>query len=505
MTLQRKFTLLLLVMALAVIANLGAALWALRFAQGEFVRPLVSIKLILPKLGQVKEGITVQAAMLGGSADMTGFPFPSPPQAQPETETLQTYDSTANQVMVHLNALEDLDNYTSMVGISTARNLRARIADASAAGREWLATKSTAPPTPAIVKFKQVHDLLERMEKTVTATGTSAVEDYVPTIRGLLLLDLLASLGIVMLVCILGIILFRRWVIHPVHELRAAADRLARGDFSHRVPVSGQDELGLLSEEVNHMAGMISTMQEERVDRERLAAAGEVVRRLAHNLRNPLAGIRSLAELTRNDLAPDSPSRESQDRILQTVDRFERWLAGILSATTPLQVIPQQVQVASWLRDLVEPLRPSATAKGVTIKLDTSRAPAAAAFDPRHLEQALVGIINNAVQASGAGEEILIHAAATEDGKAWELGVTDQGPGVPPELVEKIFRPYFTTKRHGTGIGLAVARQVVEQHAGRIRLESPVGGLETASGGKGARFLLSLPLAGPPSVANTGQ
>ncbi len=505
MTLQRKFTLLLLVMALAVIANLGAALWALRFAQGEFVRPLVSIKLILPKLGEVKEGITSQAATLGGSADMTGFPFPESQPKQPENEGLDRYNSTASLVVIHLDDLEKVDNYTSMVGISTARNLRARVADATAAGREWLTTRSSEPPAPAIVKFKQVHDLLERMEKTVTATGTSAVEDYVPTIRGLLLLDLLASLGIVVLVCILGIILFRRWVIHPVHELRSAADRLARGDFSHRVPVTGQDELGLLSDEVNHMAGMIATMQEERVDRERLAAAGEVVRRLAHNLRNPLAGIRSLAELTRDDLAPDSPSRESQERILQTVDRFERWLAGILSATTPLQVIPQPVQIASWLRDLVEPLRPSATAKGVKINVDTARAPETAMFDPRHMEQALVGIINNAVQASEPGQEIKVHATAAQDGKTWELGVTDQGPGVPPELAEKIFRPYFTTKRHGTGIGLAVAKQVVEQHAGRIRLETPAAGQESTSGGKGARFLLSLPLAGPTLVANTGQ
>lgn len=505
MSLQRKFTLLLLIMALAVIANLGAALWALRFAQGEFVRPLASIKLILPELGDVKDAITAQASLLGGSPDAVGFPFPAAPEAAPGQASLGQFNSLAGRVAGFLDHLESLDNYTSMVGISTARNLRTRVAEATAAGRTWLEGPTNVPSVPAVNQFKQVHDLIERMEKTVTASGTSAVQDYAPRIQLLLLLDLLASLVIVVLICILGVILFRRWVIRPVQELRKAADLLAQGVFTHRVRVAARDELGLLTEEVNHMAGMISHMQEERVDRERLAAAGEVVRRLAHNLRNPLAGIRSLAELTRGDLGPDSPMRENQDRILQTVDRFERWLAGVLSATTPLQLIPQQVQVTSWLSGLVETLRPSATATGVTIRIDTSRAPALATFDPRHLEQALVGIINNAIQASPSGQAITVSAATCEDGKSWELGVTDRGPGVPPALVDKIFRPYFTTKREGTGIGLAVAKQVVDQHAGRIRVESPASVLEPASGGPGARFLLSLPLAGPPQLANTGQ
>ncbi len=505
MSLQRKFTLLLLIMALAVITNLGAALWALRFAQGEFVRPLASIKLILPELGEVKEAITSQATLLGGSPDAVGFPFPAAPEAQPGAASLGRFNSIADTVSKHLHHLEGLDNYTSMVGISTARNLRTRVAEATTAGRVWLASPPQDPSGSAVNQFKQVHDLIERMEKTVTASGTSAAQDYAPKMGLLLLLDLLASLVIVVLVCILGVILFRRWVIRPVHELREAADLLSKGDFSHRVRVTAQDELGLLSDEVNHMAGMISRMQEERVDRERLAAAGEVVRRLAHNLRNPLAGIRSLAELTRGELAADSPTRENQDRILQTVDRFEGWLASMLSATSPLQVIPQQVQVASWLTGVVQTLRPSATASGVTIRVDTSLAPVVATFDPRHMEQALVGIINNAIQASPSGQAITVHAATCEDGKSWELGVTDRGPGVPPTLVDKIFRPYFTTKREGTGIGLAVAKQVVDQHAGRIRVESPVSGLEPVTGGPGARFLLWLPLAGPPQLANTGQ
>jgi signal transduction histidine kinase len=499
MSLQRKFAVLIMVMALAVFVNLGLSLWTLRFAQGELVRPLLDIQMVLPGLSTVKQEITLQAALLGGDARASGFSIAqSAGEAQPER-----FGLAAERALRALTELEALDQYTSLVGISTSRNLHARIRRASALGRSWFDARVETDRTDAIEQFKAIHDLIERMESSVTrmaGTGTH----YASDIRVPLLLDLMASLAIVVLTAVLGVILLRRWVTRPVGFLREATDRLAKGDFSHRVPVVGQDELGHLSAEVNHMAGMISSMQEERVDRERLAAAGEVLRRLAHNLRNPLAGIRSLAELTRGDLPPLAPARENQDRILQTVDRFERWLADVLSATTPLKIVPQTISVKSWLTGLVEPLRPAAAAKGIDIRLNTEAAPETAVFDPRHLEQAVVAVVTNAIQASPRGAPVQIDAAAS-DGPSWEIRVSDRGPGVPPDLSEKIFKPYFTTKRDGTGIGLALAKQVTEQHAGRIRVAPASEASEGVPHGTGARFVFSLPLAGPPELANTGQ
>src|SRR5262249_25264293 len=153
---------------------------------------------------------------------------------------------------------------------------------------------------------------------------------------------LLASLWVA-LVGALGFSLLHRWVLQPVARLRTAAARIGDGDFAHRVLVRpggpGRDELAQLSTEVNHMAGLVRAMQDERVERDRLAAAGEMVRRLTHNLRNPLAGIRGLAEITRGDLPPAADElRENQERIIATIDRFEHWLSELLSATSPLTV-----------------------------------------------------------------------------------------------------------------------------------------------------------------------
>jgi signal transduction histidine kinase len=502
MSLQRKFIALLMVLAFAVILNIVAALWTLKFVQRELVRPLADMQLILPNLGRIKQGITAQASLLGGGAE--GFPLPQSPSPPDPATVRDAFERAALTITNTIHNLEHSDQYQSLVGISTTRNLHTRINQSQALARQWLASHADADRSDAINQFVEAYDLIEKMEAKVTESAASAsVDTYAPLIERSLLVVMFASLIIVALSSVLGVILVRRWVTRPVGLLREAADRLARGEFTYRVPVTTQDELGKLSAEVNHMAGMISTMQEERVERERLAAAGEVVRRLAHNLRNPLAGIRSLAELSRAELRESDPARDNQSRIVQTVDRFERWLADVLSATTPLKLTPESIPVAPWVNAVVEPLRPSASTRNVRLDVDITDAPGLAIFDPRHLEQAFVGIITNAIQASPRGAAVLV--AARANGDTWEFSVTDRGQGVAAELLDKIFRPYFTTKRDGTGIGLAVAKQVAEQHAGRIWVEPGFGEPGTADSGPGARFVVKLPLAGPPDVANTGQ
>jgi signal transduction histidine kinase len=437
-------------------------------------------------------------------------PTPGAVELRNQNELRAQFDAAGAQVLAAMDGLNKVEMFRLRTGQSTTVNLRQRVASAQAAGRAWVA----APRNPETIKaasseYFALHELVERME-TANLTGMTFEVSMWRTIRPVLVLILVASLLDAMLAGALGVVLVRRWVVHPVRVLRAAADRLSRGDFAHRVPVTGRDELGLLSAEINHMAGMISSMQEERVDRERLAAVGEMVRRLAHNLRNPLAGIRSLAELARAEVPVDSAVRETQDRIVETVDRFERWLKELLSATTPLSVVPQETAVASWLEQCLKPLRPLARAKGIELILVSERAPPSARIDARHMEQALVSVVTNAIQASPVGKPVRVTATAADSSDYWEIRIEDQGSGVHSSLTERIFRPYFTTKRDGSGIGLAVAKQVVEQHGGQIWVENASLSLETGVGAStGAAFIMRLPLAKPGeeygAVARFGQ
>jgi signal transduction histidine kinase len=499
MTLQRKFAALLTVLATVVLINVGAALYTLNFLESRGAQ-WREIQEVQTTLNRIKRQATRQVSLWVPEFPMYGTPRPV--EATPDV--LAAFRAAGTEIEASLVLLEQIDEFRIRIGMTSA-NLRRRVEETQRLGSALLA-EPNRDLGELSREFFDLHELIEKIEFVVISHAYEEAK-FGGHIRPYLLVVLAGSLVGTVLAGVLGVVLVRRWVVRPVGYLRSATERLSRGDFTHRVPVEGTDELGKLSAEVNHMASMISTMQEERVDRERLAAVGEMVRRLAHNLRNPLAGIRSLAELTRADLPADSPAHETQSRIVHTVDRFERWLSDLLGATTPLSISPQPTEVAPFVRALVEPLKPLAADRGVALTVSTAAAPAVARFDARHLEQALVGVITNAIQASPRDKAVEVLARACEDGQSWEIRIVDQGPGVQQELIEKIFRPYFTTKRDGTGIGLAVAKQIVEQHGGRIWVESGLHGAPEASGkGSGAVFVIRLPLAtSGGNLANNGH
>lgn len=504
MTLLRKFGVLLGGLALIVVVSLGSAVWAVGVHQQELAQPLSSIHTVLGDLNRLKRAI----AELGS---LVPVPGPSPiPWTAPADETIdpeQRIRELSSEVRARLERLKDTGVFNAQSGISTVRNLEGRVRDALGRVERWRTDRAPEAAVASHEALFAIHELVERNESKMLEDARVAVR-YGRDVRAMVMVVIAASLVAVLLAAGLGLTLTRRWVVRPVAELRAATERLGAGDFSHRVPVVGRDELALLSAEVNHMAGMISAMQEERVERERLAAVGEMVRRLAHNLRNPLAGIRSLAELARADLPEGSSTRENQERIVQTVDRFERWLRDLLSATSPLVVQPVEGEVGSWLGASVEALRPMASGKKIELSVDATGAPPRAWFDPRHMEQVVVALVTNAIQASPPAGRVRVEASAIPPlppevgGEAWwEVRVMDEGPGVGEGLSDKIFRPYFTTKRDGSGIGLALVKQVAEQHGGRVSVEP---GRMANGKGPGATFVLRLPVK-PKEQAKPGQ
>jgi signal transduction histidine kinase len=486
MTLLRKFGVLVAVLAMIVALNLGSAAWAISVLQRESFTYLNSISSVLGGLNRIKRDISDLAALLPVSRREDERPwagFDPPSQVSPALE----FQRLAAAIRGDLDYLEETGSFQARAGISTTLNIRHRIEQSLSLAQRWVEGADEEAAAEARRQMFVLHELIERNESKILGDAERAVQ-HSRDVRRDVIAVVGVALAITVCVGVLTLALVRRWVLRPVSELRTAAARIGSGDFSHRVSFSGRDELAMLSSEVNHMASMISAMQEERIERERLAAIGEMVRRLAHNLRNPLAGIRSLAELTKGELDPAHSAQENQDRIISTVDRFEGWLAEMLSATTPLKVMPECNPVRKWLEGVAEPLDPMAASRGIRIVVEHERAPELAAFDARHLEQALVGIIINAIQVSSPGDTVTI--SASEHAPTWSIRIADEGPGVPPELREKVFRPYFTTRREGTGIGLAVARQVVEQHGGQIAVEP--GG--SGRGGGGAAFVLTLPL-----------
>jgi signal transduction histidine kinase len=291
------------------------------------------------------------------------------------------------------------------------------------------------------------------------------------------------------LLCLIGLFFVRRWVVGPVAALRIAARHLGVGDFSHRIEPRSKDELGLLAGEVNHMASRIAEMQARLVEQERLAGAAEMVGRLAHNIRNPLAGIRGLAEATGLRHENDLETVECQRRITDTVDRFEKWLHELQVSVSPLAVHPQPVDIRELIGQAITVLEPLLQRRCIQIRIEVAAGMPAVHLDSMHFEQALVALLTNAVQASRPGQTVRVEVGAcTRDRNRWQLVVQDDGEGIPPEIRERIFAPYFTTKRGGTGIGLAIASKVAKAHGGEMTVDS--------TPGHGSRFAVILPASG---------
>jgi signal transduction histidine kinase len=297
---------------------------------------------------------------------------------------------------------------------------------------------------------------------------------------------LVANTAVGGVLCAVGVFFVRRWVMNPIADLREATKQISHGNFEYRIHPKASDELGRLAGEVNQMSTTIIEMQTKMVEQERLAAAGEMVTRLAHNIRNPLAGIRGLAEATIHSHPDDEQTTECQKRIINTVDRFEKWLRDLQQSVSPLELNLQPVAIGEVLNSVVTALRPMLDRRGVDVHIEVARKMGNVQLDSLHFEQALVSLVTNAVQASDTGQSVRVTAEPLPDKHGrLRLTVEDHGVGIPPELHHKIFLPYFTTKPDGNGIGLAMANKVVRLHGGELKVQSEPG--------KGSRFDALMP------------
>jgi two-component system sensor histidine kinase HydH len=236
----------------------------------------------------------------------------------------------------------------------------------------------------------------------------------------------------------------------------------------------------------------ISAARARLVQSEKLAALGQLATAIAHEVRNPLAVIRSAAQ-SLAEIAPagDDEARRASAFIAAEIDRLNNVITSLLAFARPLQLAPRAVTVAELFDRALLLASEHLAASRVHVGCDTpARLPAVRA-DPDLVCQVLLGLLTNAAEAAPVGGEIRLEACAAEG--AVELAVADTGPGVAPELRERVFEPFFTTRPRGTGLGLAVARQIVEAHGGTIAVRERTGG--------GARFVVRLPAAGGTALA----
>ncbi len=207
-----------------------------------------------------------------------------------------------------------------------------------------------------------------------------------------------------------------------------------------------------------------------------LAALGEMAATVAHEIRNPLGGIASFANLLERDLEAEDPNRKMVRKITEGVARLNRIVSSLVSYTRPLNLNTHPVDLAQIVEEALAFFEIDAARKvpKVTIQRRFPESPATCQVDTEQFHQVVLNLLLNAKQAmpEGGSIEVELTSRRAEDGDWALVNVRDSGIGIEADVRDKLFTPFFTTKEDGTGLGLVTSRKIVEAHGGRITVDS---------------------------------
>lgn len=242
-------------------------------------------------------------------------------------------------------------------------------------------------------------------------------------------------------------------------------------------------------------AGDLQEMQRRLREQERLAAVGQLAATMAHEIKNPLAGIRGGCEIMARAYSADDPRKELADEVLAQVDRLNETTHGLLEFARPRAKHPVATDLHDVLDRAAAVVEEDSRQSEVVVERRYARELPPVRVDPQQIERAVLNLLLNACQAMGGRGRIELTTG--RDGSFAFLRVEDDGPGIPPDRLQRIFEPFYTTRPTGTGLGLAIVRNVVLDHGGRIEARARDG----ESGG--ACFELYLPLERPARTERT--
>jgi len=303
-------------------------------------------------------------------------------------------------------------------------------------------------------------------------------------------------LAVVLSIVLAGVqlLLLRR----PLRRITGIVERIRGGNLDARAAVERRDEIGDLAQAVNEMAHVLQqareelerTHQAELAQAEKLASLGELTSTIAHEIKNPLAGIIGALRVLESEADPTAPNTEILSKVLGQAERLSRTAIELLEFARPLRPSVHDVDICELLdRTLFFVERRAADQKVELRRYYASELPPAA-VDPDLIKQVFLNILLNGLQAMPKGGALDLVVGM--DGIATlQVTISDQGMGISPENMPRLFTPFFSTREAGTGLGLYVAKQLMETQRGEIRVESRLG--------QGTSFTLRMPARAAPA------
>jgi signal transduction histidine kinase len=279
----------------------------------------------------------------------------------------------------------------------------------------------------------------------------------------------------------------------PLLDLQRKIARVRQGDFTVQAGFTERnDEIGDLGRDFNEMVRQLRESREALEESHRtqmsraehLATLGELAAGLAHEIRNPLAGIAGVLDLIGRDLPASSPTREVWKDVQLEMRQIQKILNELLDYARPKPPHFTLTDLNATAEYAVHLARQQVLSRPIEVRMRKAPDLPPVEHDTSQLQQVLLNLLLNATQAiEGAGS---IELSLQREGENALITVADTGRGIDPQHLANIFRPFFTTKGQGTGLGLSLAQRIVEGHGGRIEASS--------APGKGTQFTIRLPL-----------
>jgi signal transduction histidine kinase len=242
-------------------------------------------------------------------------------------------------------------------------------------------------------------------------------------------------------------------------------DGFSAGDFNSLVEMVLYNTVAVL---IGGLRDREKTMQRRLHEAGRLAAIGKAVSGLAHDLKTPLIAIGGISRLVHKNLEENSPHRKKLDIIVKEVQRLEGMIREMLDFSRPLELHRSEEDLNNVISQSLAIISDLAQERKVEVDWQSSQNVPLISFDAARMKQALINLLTNAIEASPEGEVVTV--SSYQKGKKLIIDVIDRGSGIQANKKEEIFSPFFTTKEDGTGLGLPIAKKIVEAHSGYLEV-----------------------------------
>ncbi|HIJ97081.1 MAG TPA: HAMP domain-containing protein [Desulfuromonadales bacterium] len=291
-----------------------------------------------------------------------------------------------------------------------------------------------------------------------------------------------SSVAITVFLSIAISLILLKFVKKPLDNMIETMSQVENGDFNVRIDYHGKDEIGRLIGSFNSMVDRLDSTQKkleklhfqqlERADR--LASIGEMAAGIAHEIKNPLAGISAAVSIIKDDMDQEHPHSMILGEVLEQVIRLDKTVNDLLFFGKPSLPQLSCVDLNSILKTTLKFASQHRGGVNIEKRIELEEGLPPVYADDKQMQQVFLNILLNAFQAMPNGGVLTIRSSLTfkNDGDFVRVDVSDSGAGIPPQILEKIFTPFFTTKAQGTGLGLPICCKLVQLHNGDIRVSS---------------------------------